>query len=287
MPTGPDAEASDLARRLESLHAEEGFATACLAASLYPEAGVSAERIGPGVAVAGGDVIGVSSVTGLDAGRALTFEELAAVAAFVALVGDRPLEVVLAGEPHLELARQLTSLGLRPHATEDVLVRDLDGSRDALPAPPENARIERVEADRLDEWGYILASAFSDGAEPPACDVRYARAIARRPGAIAYWVLVGGVPAACAELWVADDVAWLSADATLPAYRNRGLQRALQEARLHDAVLAGCRLAVTEALPGSASHRNARRSGFEIAYTRTILANGPQPSGIIAGEQSP
>lgn len=269
-----DADTRVRVRRLEALHAEEKLATARIAAGLYPDAGVTWERIGPGVAVAGGDAIGVSSVTGLDAERPLAFEELGALAAFIARAGTRPLELELAGEPDLELARQLLSLDLGPHATEDVLVRDLAvpvaGSAALLPR--DEARIERVAAERLDEWAQVLASAFSDGAEPPEADIRYARAIARRPGAIAYWALVGGVPAACAELWTGEDVAWLSADATLPAYRGRGLQRALQEARVRDAIEAGCRLAVTEALAHTSSHRNAQRAGFEVAYTRTILA---------------
>ena len=75
-------------------------------------------------------------------------------------------------------------------------------------------------------------------------------------------------PAGTGELHVRDGIGWLTADTTLPQFRRRGVQGAIQRARLELARDAGCDLALTEALPGSASQRNMERLGFRIVYTR-------------------
>ena len=80
-----------------------------------------------------------------------------------------------------------------------------------------------------------------------------------------------GEPAGTGELVIEDRVGWLSADTTLPPYRRRGVQRALQIERLQRAAEAGCEFAVTEARPGSDSQRNMERLGFRIAYTRVDM----------------
>ena len=82
-------------------------------------------------------------------------------------------------------------------------------------------------------------------------------------------------PAATGELRIAAGMGWLTGDATLPQFRCRGAQGALQRARLELAGKAGCDLAVTESLPGSPSERNMERHGFRIVYTR-VEARPPQ-----------
>jgi hypothetical protein len=52
----------------------------------------------------------------------------------------------------------------------------------------------------------------------------------------------------------------------------------LQRARLAAAREAGCTLAVTESMPGSASQRNMERLGFSLVYTRVeVLAPSTPP----------
>ena len=67
-------------------------------------------------------------------------------------------------------------------------------------------------------------------------------------------------------------LAILFADGTLPGARRQGLQSALIRARLHDAAARGCDLATASTLPGSLSQRNYERCGFQVVYTRAILA---------------
>ena len=75
-------------------------------------------------------------------------------------------------------------------------------------------------------------------------------------------------------------VAQLAGAATLPAFRRRGVQRALLAARLAAARRAGCDLAVVTTQPGTQSQVNAERQGFRLLYARAILVkDGPPPAG--------
>ena len=71
---------------------------------------------------------------------------------------------------------------------------------------------------------------------------------------------------------LAGEFAQLTGAGTLPAFRRRGVQRELIRRRLHDAERAGARYALVTTQPGSSSQANVRRSGFELAYSRAVLA---------------
>ena len=114
----------------------------------------------------------------------------------------------------------------------------------------------------------MAARGFSAPDEPTEAELRLATAATHRDGASFLFGLVDGVHAGTGQLEIADDIGWLSGDTTLPQFRRRGVQGALQRARLELARDAGCTLAVTESVPGSASQRNMERLGFRVAYTR-------------------
>jgi ribosomal protein S18 acetylase RimI-like enzyme len=65
-----------------------------------------------------------------------------------------------------------------------------------------------------------------------------------------------------------DGIAGLFGASTLPAYRNRGVQKALLAARIARAANASCDLVVCLARPGGTSQRNVVRRGFSVLYTR-------------------
>jgi hypothetical protein len=52
------------------------------------------------------------------------------------------------------------------------------------------------------------------------------------------------------------------------------VQTALLRARLTAAAAAGCDVAVVTTQPGSKSHRNVQRQGFDLLYARAILVKG-------------
>ena len=84
------------------------------------------------------------------------------------------------------------------------------------------------------------------------------------PGVTALLALIDGEPVGAASVMTLSSTALLGGAATLPAFRRRGVQRALIAARLAVAAHAGCDLAVITADPGSSSGRNAERSGFQL-----------------------
>ncbi len=102
-----------------------------------------------------------------------------------------------------------------------------------------------------------LEHAFSDSIEVDGFDLY----LARRDGQVA-----GG-----GGMRRSDGVAQLCGASTLPAHRRHGVQTALLRTRLADAERAGCDVAIVTTEPGSKSEGNARRRGFELLYTRTIL----------------
>ena len=88
------------------------------------------------------------------------------------------------------------------------------------------------------------------------------------PNAECYLARVDGELAGGATMAIRNGVAGLFGASTLPAFRTRGVQTALLHKRLARAAEAGCDLAVSLALPGSASQRNIVRQGFSVLYTR-------------------
>ena len=90
-----------------------------------------------------------------------------------------------------------------------------------------------------------------------------------------YAALHDGELAGGASLRIDDGVAQLAGAATAPAHRRLGVQSALLSARLADAADAGCDVAVITTQPGSRSHQNAQRQGFDLLYTRAVLVKHP------------
>ncbi|MFC4411598.1 GNAT family N-acetyltransferase [Chungangia koreensis] len=77
-------------------------------------------------------------------------------------------------------------------------------------------------------------------------------------------------PAGIAALFIKDRIANLAVAATLPDFRNKGIQRALINHRIHQAKLQKCDLIVGQAKFGSISQNNMERAGMSIAYTKAI-----------------
>lgn len=94
------------------------------------------------------------------------------------------------------------------------------------------------------------------------------RVLYRRPGWKFYVAYVGGEPAAVGVLYMKDRAASLTFAATLPEYRNRGLQRRLLGHRIEIAYEHRCELAFGQCSFLSQSHRNMERVGMRLGYVR-------------------
>ena len=71
-----------------------------------------------------------------------------------------------------------------------------------------------------------------------------------------------------AAMGLQQGIALLYGDATLVAARGQGTQQALIRRRMSMAREAGCEWAMATVIPGSGSHRNYERCGFELFYMR-------------------
>jgi GNAT superfamily N-acetyltransferase len=156
-------------------------------------------------------------------------------------------------------------------AFENVLFRELEPDMTFSATEP-GIEIRRAEtpAERA-TWAEMVANGFVAPALPSEAEWQLAHIMSARPSGTYLLAYVDDRPVGTGELHVDGGVGWLSADTTMPDFRGRGIQSALQRERLRIAVEAGCDVAVTESIPGSVSQRNMERLGFRVAYTRTDI----------------
>ena len=133
---------------------------------------------------------------------------------------------------------------------------------------------ERVEGVRpiqegeLPHWSRVVSEAFSENM--PVNDSMVGLMSATCKG-VHCWFAGEFEPVGGAAMGVQEGVALLSGDATLRSARRQGWQARLIRERLSTAQRLGCALASTTVLPGSASHRNYERAGFQLIYMRVNI----------------
>jgi len=263
-----------LAARIE--HAEAEFMVACTdQVGRRGPATTFAIPVGGGFATYAGPDSPFTKVVGIGFGSQPTDDDLAAVEAAYESAGA-PVQVELSILATPELGARLTSRGYQLVSFENVLGRALDTALESTTVEgvvvvgADDRRREYLDvvieaAVHPDTAGLPQHESFSraalEEAEVASADAGSRLYIAERDGAVA-----GG-----AGFRVADGLAQMTGAGTVPAHRRHGVQTALLSARLRDAVAAGCDLAVVTTQPGSPSHANAQRSGFDLLYTRAVL----------------
>ena len=139
-----------------------------------------------------------------------------------------------------------------------------------MAAGPVTARV--IRSEELPAWAEVWLQGYAEALGTSAAMAeRIAAATLRlwgQPGWDLYLAFVDGQVAAAGALYVQDRVASLLVGATLPAFRRRGCQGALLQARMADAAAQGCDLIVAQAGLDTTSHHNMERAGLRIAYTR-------------------
>ena len=270
LPLHPDAA---LARRLEAISAAELEDFVSAARGADRESAAESVRIAGGTAafVEPGSL--VNQVVGMGLSGPVTDGDIHAVEGFYRSRGAQGA-VCVCPLAHPSLTAALALRGWVPDGFEHVLIRRVsDADRAAHQGDGILVR-EAVGDEERDAWALAAATGFSDPLPPQAQQLALAQIVVSRPGARLYLAFVDGRIAGTGEMHMSDEVAWLSGDTTLAQYRRRGVQSALQQARLADAARAGCELAVSEAAPGSGSQRNMERLGFRVAYTRIDVVPG-------------
>ena len=135
--------------------------------------------------------------------------------------------------------------------------------------PDREVQVIRAPRSSIREVADICCSVF----RMPKAAHMLIEGTADQPGWRQWLAICNGEPVGAALSFVGERVGWLGWDATLPAFRGRGIQSALIGERVTEAALAGCdhvtsETAVNGAAGGDPSFRNYQRAGFSVAYER-------------------
>jgi GNAT superfamily N-acetyltransferase len=129
--------------------------------------------------------------------------------------------------------------------------------------------IRRIGPDETADFAAIVVPAFDMS---PAFRPAVA-ALANDPDWYLYMSFDGTRPAGTGAVYIRGKAAYTDWGATHPDFRQRGSQTAILNARINDALAAGCTTIVTmtgEAVPGDPQHsyNNILKRGFAEAYLR-------------------
>jgi GNAT superfamily N-acetyltransferase len=260
----------ELSQRLERT---EGYTCAQYAAArrtLFPASGAEwMEHAGAYAAFDGRDspitqsfALGVSESEPLSPAILDTFEQ------FFLSRGARVEHEIspFAGAEAMDL---LCARGYRPIEISSMLYQTI--AADAVAAEPRaDVQVRVIDPAEADVWTDICVRGWAPTL-PDAQDVlRDIGTIGvAREGTLCFLASIDGTPGAAGMLCLHEGVALFGGATTVPELRRRGLQAALLRERMRHAREAGCDLAMIVAPPGSDSQRNAERTGFRLAYTRT------------------
>jgi GNAT superfamily N-acetyltransferase len=209
---------------------------------------------------------------------------VAEVDSMIGFYRERAIEprVELCPYADIALTRALALRGFVPSNFEHVMFRTLsDGPipPSDYPAPP-GLRIRAIDPTNEADI-HLHASTAMLGFMPPGTVIPEAllepsKRSARHPTVHSILAEVGGEVAGAGSMEAGGPVAALFGLTVLPAFRRRGIQRAMIDWRLKHAAEMGCRWATIGTRPGQATERNVRRVGFEVAYTKvTLVRPGP------------
>lgn len=135
-------------------------------------------------------------------------------------------------------------------------------------------RIRELREDEFDSYATIhcKGTGLSDDGIPYVAANN--RVLYNRPGWKFYMAFFRETPAAVGVMYVKERIASLTFAATLPDFRNRGLQQSLLLRRVKQAAIQNCSLVVGQCSFLSQSHRNMERIGMKIGYVRTSWIEG-------------
>jgi len=168
-----------------------------------------------------------------------------------------------------ELLSAASRAGYVPDHFESVLAQEVGASMVEM---SQGVRIEEVTGD-LTVWLQTSDAAWAEREELQDVTSDLARTLSAM-GTRRYMAYLDDQPAATASMVSIGNRHLFAGAATRPQFRNRGLQTALTQRRMADAG-AGSLVQVV-ALPGSQSHRNLQRIGFQPIYSKLVMFRNPQ-----------
>lgn len=256
----------ELARRLEAADALTGVACAEAHQRLNPELGATVLEVGGGTAIFVDLESPLTHAVGLGMRGEVRADEMDRMEDFYRMRGVA-VSVELCPLADASLVELLGNRGYRVTEFNNVLVRPLAGAEFAASG---TVRLACVDEKHL--WARTVGRGFLEKDELTPEEIAIGTAIWHMPGSRCYLAFSANRAAAAAAMAACGGLATLFADGTMPGFRGAGLQGALIRGRLRAAVEEGCDLATASTLPGSVSQRNYERHGFQVAYTKAILA---------------
>ena len=253
----------DLAREIEL--AEAGAAVACARMMVSKGAEADAETIAGGYAVYCGANSPITQAVGLGLSGPVSLDEFDKLEKFY-FRRQEPVRVEtcpLADPTLLEHYRERNY-----HVSEfsNVMARPVGKLPRGKFTP--GLEIQKAEPKELDLWTLTVAQGFAENYPVTQEILNVMKMFSMGKYTECYLARMDGRVAGGATLAVRGRIAGLFGASTLPEFRKRGVQTALLQVRLKRAKEIGCELAVSLAQPGSPSHRNMTRQGFQSLYTR-------------------
>jgi hypothetical protein len=264
----------NLAMRLEGVEAWGLSQYAETVKRLYPGIGAEVLQGDSGISCFVGVGTPLTCITGMGMKGEVSLEEMDRMEHFLSNKGAVPV-VKFCPMAHPSLMDQLQQRGYVPIEFINTLFFHLTADS-VLPEVSDGIEVSIARAEEGELWSGTVAQGFR-GTESQTCDSvpqdDIGTTIFQEEVSVCVLARVAGFPAGGGAMSMNNGVAALFAASTIPAYRNRGVHRALIRKRLEIAQAAGCDLVRFEAALDSASHRNAEHMGFRVAYTRIWMKN--------------
>lgn len=149
---------------------------------------------------------------------------------------------------------------------------------DIAPFDPPDLDVQRFDRSTRVEWAKqsVLVHDFTATTRAAAIELRTAKNTSEHW--TMYLIQRGGRPIAWARSFMSGGVVSLLGTMVHPDERRSGLHAALLSVRFADAVRCGCDVAIVQAEPDTAGHRNIMRAGFKLVYTKRLWIDQSPPS---------
>jgi GNAT superfamily N-acetyltransferase len=245
-----------LAARLEGADAANGVAFATAAQQTSPDAAF--ERFAGGTAIFAGIGSPMTHAMGIGMSGPVAAAEMERLELFFRDRGSASLiDLCPMADPSV-----IAFVQSRPYRViefNNVLARRIEKDEVFAPAPD----VRLISEDEAPVWARVVSEGFAE--YMPVTEEMVSMMMT--PCKTCQCWLAGEAPGqAGAAMIVQNGVAVFSGDATVAAARGKGWQSALIRERLAAAQRHGCDLAAASVLPGSGSHRNYERAGFQLIY---------------------
>lgn len=186
-----------------------------------------------------------------------------------------PVYIELCPLVDISLLNSLMNRGYRILETGNVLYQELNA---ANASPILQATVRIPSAQEEESWTRAITLGFIETDVPDPMLLKVAKTMFHTEDSIPFLVKIEGQPAGGGGLFIKDGIADCYAQATIPAFRRRGVQTALLQASLAYAAAQGCEIVMGTTMCGTTSQHNFERQGFRIAYTRLKLWREYRPT---------